>query len=441
MDCCPSTTWRSSTRRTRSRRSPASTWACRSPASASISRWRGCTTSGRQRAARGSTSSTQRSLKSSGRATAADDFFDRVADWYRTPAYGFNGRVRKPLGWPEILPEELRKLATAIQRRRTTIEKPEDRIELDAAEERCRSLADQISAWLQSSGVRHRLLGRAGEQDPDSRPARRGAAGRGAATCASLLFDKVPTCVLTSATLCVGSPPRFDFIKSRLGLDVAETLALGSPFDYARQVTVHLPRNLPDPSDQPDSFERAAIRAIAHYLEQTHGKAFVLFTSYKMLEAAARALTPWLARRNIALFAQSDGMPRSKMVDAFKADINSVIFGADSFWQGVDVPGEALSNVIITRLPFSVPSHPAPGGPARGHPPPRRQPVHRIPGPRSRHQAQAGLRPADPHQDRPGDRRDPRPARAHQALRPHLLELAAACPRIVETPPFGDAAF
>ena len=191
------------------------------------------------------------------------------------------------------------------------------------------------------------------------------------------------------------------------------------------QVTVHLPRNLPDPSDQPGSFEQEAIRAIAHYLERTQGKAFVLFTSYKMLEAAARALTPWLARRNIALFAQSDGMPRSKMVDAFKADVNSVIFGADSFWQGVDVPGEALSNVIITRLPFSVPSHPAPGGPARGHPPPRRQPVRRIPGPRGRDQAQARLRPADPHQVRPRHRRDPRPPRPDQALRPHVPEFAA----------------
>jgi ATP-dependent DNA helicase DinG len=123
-------------------------------------------------------------------------------------------------------------------------------------------------------------------------------------------------------------------------------------------VSIHLPRNLPDPGDQAEDFERAAIRAIAHYLERTQGKAFVLFTSYKMLDAAARALTPWLAERNIALFAQSDGLPRSKMVEAFKADINSVIFGADSFWQGVDVPGEALSNVIIVRLPFSVPSHP-----------------------------------------------------------------------------------
>ena len=173
-----------------------------------------------------------------------------------------------------------------------------------------------------------------------------------------LLFDAVPTCILTSATLCVGTPPRFDFLKARLGLTAAETLALGSPFDYPNQVKIHLPRNLPDPSSQPADFERAAIKAIAHYLERTHGKAFVLFTSYKMLDAAARALTPWLAERNIALFAQSDGLPRSKMVEAFKADVNSVIFGADSFWQGVDVPGEALSNVIIVRLPFSVPSHP-----------------------------------------------------------------------------------
>src|SRR5947209_12647206 len=77
-----------------------------------------------------------------------------------------------------------------------------------------------------------------------------------------------------------------------------------------------------------------------------------------MMQQAAAALMPWLAARNIALFSQSDGMPRSKMVEAFKADVHSVIFGADSFWQGVDVPGEALSNVIIVRLPFSVPSHP-----------------------------------------------------------------------------------
>ena len=288
---------------------------------------------------------------------AADDFFARIEDWHHRQPASFNGRVRNPLNMPEILPEELRRLASAIHDGAQKFEQPEERIELDAAASRCRALADEISAWLRQSESdyvywielenKSRTRIRLASAPLDVGPKLR-----------SMLFDKVPTCVLTSATLCVGSPPKFDFIKSRLGLTHAETLALGSPFDYARQVTVHLPNNLPDPADQAELFEQGAIRAIAHYLEQSQGKAFVLFTSYKMLDAAARALTPWLARRNIALFAQSDGMPRSKMVEAFKADVNSVIFGADTFWQGVDVPGEALSNVIITRLPFSVPSHP-----------------------------------------------------------------------------------
>jgi ATP-dependent DNA helicase DinG len=288
---------------------------------------------------------------------AADDFFARIEDWYRRQPASFNGRVRAALGVPEILPEELRRLASAIQEGAQKFERPEERIELDAAELRCRALANEISAWLQQAASDN-IYWVELENKSRTRIKLASAPLDVGPTLRRVLFDKVQTCVLTSATLCVGAPPRFDFLKSRLGLTCAETLALGSPFDYARQVTVYLPRNLPDPADQPDLFERGAIRAIAHYLEQTQGKAFVLFTSYKMLEAAARALTPWLARRNIALFAQSDGMPRSKMVEAFKADINSVIFGADTFWQGVDVPGEALSNVIITRLPFSVPSHP-----------------------------------------------------------------------------------
>ena len=287
----------------------------------------------------------------------AEDFFNRAAYWFQGQAAGYNGRLRQPPGWSEHFCEELRRLAAAIDRGAQTIEKPEDKIELTAAEERCRSMADQVAGWIRQTSEdavywieveqKSRLRVRLAAAPLDVGPSLR-----------NLLFTEVATCVLTSATLCVGSPPRFDFFQSRIGLTAAETLALGSPFDYAHQVTIHLPRNMPDPSDQPGEFERQAIRAVAHYLERTHGKAFVLFTSYKMLEAATRALTPWLARRNIALFSQSDGMPRSKMVDAFKADVNSVIFGVDSFWQGVDVPGEALSNVIITRLPFSVPSHP-----------------------------------------------------------------------------------
>lgn len=288
--------------------------------------------------------------------SASLDFFEGVARWQS--AHGTsNGRLRKPLGWSDTLCEELRTLAAAIRYGASTIEAEEQRIELTAAEQRCQTLAASLTSWL-------------GQDDSDSVYwIELETGGRRRVTLASApldvgstlrrtLFDRVPTCVLASATLCVGSPPRFDFCKARLGLTQAESLQLGSPFDFPNQVAIHLRRNLPDPSEQSAEFERRAIQAIPHYLEMTQGKAFVLFTSYRMLESAARALTPWFAERNIALFAQSEGMPRSKMVEAFKADVNSVIFGADSFWQGVDVPGEALSNVIIVRLPFSVPSHP-----------------------------------------------------------------------------------
>ena len=292
---------------------------------------------------------------------AADDFFDavaRLASAARAPASMAGSAGRST--WPETALRGAAQAGHGDRRgRRTTSRSRRTAIELTAAADalprpgrpdrgldRSRSAEDQVY-WVEvEERSRRRVRLAAAPLDVGARP------------CARRSSSKVPTCILTSATLCVGTPPKFDFLKTRLGLTAAETHALGSPFDYPNQVTIHLPRNLPDPSDQPQDFERVAIRAIAHYLEKTQGKAFVLFTSYKMLDAAARALTPWLAERNIALFAQSDGMPRSKMVEAFKADVNSVIFGADSFWQGVDVPGEALSNVIIVRLPFSVPSHP-----------------------------------------------------------------------------------
>ena len=97
---------------------------------------------------------------------------------------------------------------------------------------------------------------------------------------------------------------------------------------------------------------------IRRYVARSDGRAFVLFTSYEMMKRAAAALAPWLAEQNLALYSQADGMPRSRMLRMFKANPRSVLFGVDSFWQGVDVPGDALQNVIITRLPFSVPDRP-----------------------------------------------------------------------------------
>jgi ATP-dependent DNA helicase DinG len=290
--------------------------------------------------------------------SAAAEFFDAVASW-RARAGAPNGRLRGRLPVPETLGQELRRLAAAIGRGAEGVAEEEQRIELAAARERCEALAASLERWL-------------GQEEPESvywvdLEGGPGPRRRVTLACAPLdvgptlrrdLFGRVPTCVLTSATLAVGSPPSFAFARARLGLAAAETLHLGSPFDYPKQVTIHLPGALPDPADDPAAFERAAIGAIRHYLEKTHGKAFVLFTSYKMLQEAARALGPWLAARAIALYVQGDGLPPTKMVEAFRADVDSVLFGTDSFWQGVDVPGAALSNVIITRLPFAVPDRP-----------------------------------------------------------------------------------
>jgi ATP-dependent DNA helicase DinG len=163
--------------------------------------------------------------------------------------------------------------------------------------------------------------------------------------------------ILTSATLAVGQQD-FSYLKHRLGVTKSAELKLGSPFNYKKQATLILADNMPDPADQPAEFETAVCTRIQRHVTQTGGRAFVLFTNYKMLKSCAARLSRWFAEQNLTLIVHGEGMPRSMMLDKFRADGRAVLFGADSFWQGVDVPGEALQNVIITRLPFSVPDHP-----------------------------------------------------------------------------------
>jgi len=171
------------------------------------------------------------------------------------------------------------------------------------------------------------------------------------------LFNEVPTVILTSATLAVGGQS-FEFIRSRLGLDSAAELKLGSPFDYRRNVRLVLAGDMPDPAGDAAAYETAVAEKIKKHVDETQGRAFVLFTSYKMLDNCARRLAGWFSESRYSLYSQSAGIPRTMMLERFRNDPRGVLFGADSFWQGVDVPGEALQNVIIARLPFSVPDHP-----------------------------------------------------------------------------------
>jgi ATP-dependent DNA helicase DinG len=143
-----------------------------------------------------------------------------------------------------------------------------------------------------------------------------------------------------------------------VGLCAAECRQWGSPFNYPEQAELVTLQDMPDPTSEPQAYERRAIEMIKRYAGQSDGHTFVLLTSYEMMKRVAAGLGPWLASRNLALLNQADGLSRTVMIDRFKANPRAVLLGTDSFWQGVDVPGAALQTVIIGRLPFSVPDRP-----------------------------------------------------------------------------------
>ena len=169
-----------------------------------------------------------------------------------------------------------------------------------------------------------------------------------------LLFTAGFPVILTSATLTVRHS--LAYYRERVGFANGPELVLDSPFDHQEQVRLYIPRQMPEPNEE--SYIAAAASQIERFVTMTHGKAFVLFTSYQNMRTCAELLEGFFKEKGITLLVQGENMTRSAMLREFRRDTNSVIFGANSFWTGVDVPGEALSNVIITKLPFPVPSHP-----------------------------------------------------------------------------------
>ncbi len=170
-----------------------------------------------------------------------------------------------------------------------------------------------------------------------------------------LIFRDDATSVMTSATLAVGRPD-LAYFRERIGADEATALQLGSPFDFHKQMKLFVVQKMPDPRDA--AYGPAVAKWVAHFVTETEGRAFVLFTSYRGMQQVADQMAPFFADNRMNLLVQGQGAPRSRMLEEFKTKPRSVLFGTDSFWMGVDVPGEALSNVIITRLPFAVPDHP-----------------------------------------------------------------------------------
>ncbi len=164
------------------------------------------------------------------------------------------------------------------------------------------------------------------------------------------LFDTIDTVILTSATLAVAQS--FEFLRSRLGITNPRTMAVSSQFQYSRQALLYVPQQLPDPR-QP-GFSSAAATEILQILGVSKGRAFVLFTSYQQMRLVHDSVS---MRLEYPALLQGTG-PRHALLEEFRATPNAVLFATASFWQGVDVPGDQLSCVIIDRLPFAVPSDP-----------------------------------------------------------------------------------
>jgi ATP-dependent DNA helicase DinG len=286
----------------------------------------------------------------------ADQFFESTRGWLEEHGRS-NGRVKEKRIVTTSLPEQLERLAQMVKRAGDKIGEAEQRQDFLAASDRLVSLGGEVGAWLKQNADEsvywiEATSGRYPRTSLSAAPLDVGPVLR------EQLFNRVSTVIMTSATLAVGRPPSFEFFKQRIGLTQANEARLGSPFDYREQAELILLDGMPDPSADPAGYERKAIAMIRRYVERTEGRAFVLFTSYELLRRAASELAPWLTRQNIALFSQGDNLPRTQLLERFKESRRAVLFGTDSFWQGVDVPGDALVNVIITKLPFSVPDRP-----------------------------------------------------------------------------------
>ena len=170
------------------------------------------------------------------------------------------------------------------------------------------------------------------------------------------LFNEEKPIIMTSATLSVDNGS-FKYFKDRVGAKRAIELKLGSPFDYKNQVRMYIAKDMPNPDNLTDYSNKAAKR-IKKYLDLTNGSAFVLFTSYSLMNSVYEELEEYLAEKGFNVLRQGNGLSKNKMLTSFRKESGSVLFGVDTFWQGIDVQGKALSNVIITKLPFAVPDHP-----------------------------------------------------------------------------------
>ena len=287
---------------------------------------------------------------------AAQVFFAQVQAWYAHAGQDNNGRCEPEFVENNLSPA-MKELRLCLGKLSKSTKDENDQFELERYANILAELESDLKKFVlqQTDGSVYWVEV---EQNRNKRVVLRSAPLDVGPYLKAMLFEPYDSVILTSATLSCGGNDKegFDFFAKRIGLDDYDALQTGSPFDYESQVRMYIEAEMPDPNDP--RFIDAACEAIKKYLLKSDGKAFVLFTNYSMLRTTAEMLDGWLAEQGMELLIQGGGTDRARLLAAFKVDTRSVLFGTDSFWQGVDVPGESLSNVIIVKLPFAVPNHP-----------------------------------------------------------------------------------
>ena len=290
----------------------------------------------------------------------ANIFFSAVGEYFAN-ADGYTAtkridgdNVAKAFKTGNILDAPMLNIEKTLKQLRDNAETDDDEVELSSYYNQCRRLREVLDLmvhqpdseyiyWVESS-----VRGRTPRVHLNATPV------NVSQMLKDYLYDIKESVVMTSATLSTSN--NFDYFKKRIGIDDCRELLVQSPFNFKEQVKIHIPQSMPDPRS--DGFVTAAIREIKRYLKMTHGKAFVLFTSYKMMDEVYEEVEPFLTDMGIDVYKQGGELSRTDMLQAFRENTDSVLFGTSSFWEGVDVRGEALSNVVITKLPFEVPTHP-----------------------------------------------------------------------------------
>ncbi len=294
-------------------------------------------------------------------AQTSEQFFHDLLQWYHSSG-STNGRIHEPDIIVNHLSEAMRQLHELLTLLREHVLSEQDEFELNSFIVRAKEIA-QHADWLitqRIDGCVYFVEGVNNQVNPKKvTRSRRIALKCQAVDVSSILrehlFTGEQTVILTSATLATAAGD-FSHITQRLGCDAAETLQLGSPFDHVRQMRFLVDRTMPPPNN-PDYVDHLAPR-VKQLIQLTDGGAFVLFTSFRMLDRIADALRGDMEENGHPVFVHGKDGPPGSLLRQFRKHHRSILFGTVSFWQGVDIRGEGLRNIIITRLPFEVPDRP-----------------------------------------------------------------------------------